>query len=247
MSPTNLVSSEGASPVYLSDWPHLGLGNRPRSRNWWRFWRVQGRLEMGKLPDVAKLYRTNLLKAFYINLFIGAVCAPAWLFLLPSVDPRPGVPYKQRAKEMDYVGTVLLMGGLTCFILAINWGGATYPWDSGRIIGLFVASGVLFILLGIQQVWTIFTTLDRRIIPVQFFRSPIVLILFSMTAAAGAAAFIPIYFVRIISTSTSQSLKAKILTVIGSPLLPIHAKRRCARRRCTTTASDCRHGCYYPH
>lgn len=29
---------------------------------------------------------------FCINLFIGAACAPAWLFLLPSKDPRPGVP-----------------------------------------------------------------------------------------------------------------------------------------------------------
>ncbi|KAK4201971.1 putative toxin efflux carrier [Triangularia verruculosa] len=133
--------------------------------------------------------------AFYINLFIGAVCAPAYFLLLPSIDPRPGVPYKQRIAEMDYVGTVMLMGGLTSFVLAINWGGVTYPWNSGQIIGLFVTSGVLFILLGIQQVWTIFTTLSRRIIPVQFFRSRTVLILFSVTAASGASAFVPIYFV----------------------------------------------------
>lgn len=133
--------------------------------------------------------------SFYINLFIGAVCAPAWLFLLPSKDPRPGVSYKQRFAELDYVGAALLMGALTSFVLAINWGGVTYPWDSGRIIGTFVASGVLFIILGIQQVWTVFTTIARRLIPVQFFRSRTVLILFSTTAASGAAAFIPIYFV----------------------------------------------------
>ncbi|KAK3339652.1 putative MFS drug efflux transporter [Lasiosphaeria hispida] len=133
--------------------------------------------------------------AFYINLFIGAVCAPAYIFLLPSVDPRPGVPYRQRVKEMDYVGALLLMGGLTCFVLAINWGGVTYPWDSARIIALFVTSGVLFILLGIQQVWTVLTTLARRILPVQFFRSKTVLILFAITAASGASAFVPIYFV----------------------------------------------------
>ncbi|KAF1817237.1 MFS general substrate transporter [Eremomyces bilateralis CBS 781.70] len=155
--------------------------------------------------------------AFYINLFIGAVCAPAWLFLLPSKDPRPGVPYKQRAAETDYVGTVLLMGGLTSFILAINWAGVTYPWDSGRIIGLFVTSGVLFILLGIQQVWTIFTTVARRIIPVQFFRSKIVLILFSVTAASGASAFIPIYFVPLFFqfTRSDGALQA------GVRLLPL--------------------------
>ncbi|XDG04599.1 hypothetical protein ABKA04_004214 [Annulohypoxylon sp. FPYF3050] len=135
--------------------------------------------------------------AFYINLFIGAVCAPAYLFLLPSIDPRPGVPFKERAQEMDYTGTVLQMGAMVTFVLAINWGGVTYPWKSGHIIGLFVASGVLFILLGIQQAYAITTTIARRIIPVQFFRSRSVLILFSCTAASGACAFVPIYFVPI--------------------------------------------------
>jgi MFS family permease len=133
--------------------------------------------------------------AFYINLLIGAVCAPAWLFLLPSKDPRPGVLYKQRIAELDYAGTVLLIGGLTTFVLAINWGGVVYAWGSGRIIAMFVVSGVLFILLGIQQVFTVLTTLTRRIIPLQFFRSKTVLILFAVTAASGASAFVPIYFV----------------------------------------------------
>ncbi|KUI58624.1 hypothetical protein VP1G_05885 [Cytospora mali] len=135
--------------------------------------------------------------AFYINLLIGAVCAPAWLFLLPSKNPRPGVPFKERAAEMDYTGMVLLMGALTSFFLALNWGGVTYPWGSGRIIGLFVCSGVLFIILGIQQTFTIFTTVARRIIPVQFFKSRTVLILFAVTAAAGASAFVPIYMIPI--------------------------------------------------
>ncbi|PQE14166.1 Major facilitator superfamily domain general substrate transporter protein [Rutstroemia sp. NJR-2017a BVV2] len=135
--------------------------------------------------------------AFYINLFIGAICAPFYIFLIPSKDPRPGASLKERAAEMDYAGIVLQAGALAAFIMAINWGGVTYPWNSGRIIVLFVVSGVLFIILGIQQVWNIFTTVSRRIIPVQFFRSRTVLILFSVTAAGGACSFVPIYMVPI--------------------------------------------------
>ncbi|KAI9147511.1 Efflux pump alnA [Paramyrothecium foliicola] len=135
--------------------------------------------------------------AFYINLFIGAVCAPAYLFLIPSIDPRPGVPIKERTTEMDYVGTVLQAAGLTTFVLAINWGGLVHAWNSGTIIGLFVCTGVIFILLGLQQVFTIFTTKERRIITVEFFRSRTVMILFACTAASGACAFVPIYFVPI--------------------------------------------------
>ncbi|KAL4789636.1 major facilitator superfamily domain-containing protein [Aspergillus venezuelensis] len=131
--------------------------------------------------------------AFYINLLIGAVCAPVYLFLLPSKDPRPNTPWKERTRELDFVGAILQMGALTCFVLAISVGGVTYPWNSGQVIGCFVASGVLFIILGIQQVFTIFTTVERRIIPIEFFGSRTVLILFSSTAAAGAAAFVPIY------------------------------------------------------
>ncbi|KAL4812951.1 major facilitator superfamily domain-containing protein [Aspergillus spinulosporus] len=130
---------------------------------------------------------------FSQSLLIGAVCAPVYLFLLPTKDPRPGVSLKERSRELDYVGAILQMGALTTFVLAISWGGVTYPWNSGQVIGCFVASGVLFIILGLQQVFLVSTTIKRLIIPVEFFGSRTVLILFSSTAAAGAAAFGPIY------------------------------------------------------
>ncbi|KAI1386452.1 major facilitator superfamily domain-containing protein [Hypoxylon trugodes] len=142
--------------------------------------------------------------AFYINLFIGAAFAPIYLSLIPNKHPRRGAPLKERAKEMDWVGAILQAGAWITFILAINWGGLTYPWNSGPIIALFVVSGVLFIVLGIQQVWTIFTTVSRRIIPVEFFSSRTILILFSATAASGACSFIPIYFVALFFQFTRE-------------------------------------------
>lgn len=153
----------------------------------------------------------------YINLFIGAVCAPAYVFLLPSKDPRPGVPFKERVAELDYAGITMLVGSLLSFIMAINWGGTTYAWNSGQIIGMFVCAGVLIILLAVQQVWTIFTTLERRLIPVQFFRSRTILLLFATTAASAAAAFIPIYFVPLLF----QFTRADGALQAGVRLLPL--------------------------
>ncbi|KAF4829826.1 Efflux pump patC [Colletotrichum siamense] len=135
--------------------------------------------------------------AFYINLFIGAVCAPFYIFLIPSKDPRPGASLRSRFAEVDYAGFTLQAGALTALILAVNLGGVVYPWDSGRIIALFVVTGVLFIILGVQQVFNIFTTPDRRTIPIQFFRSRSVLILFVVCATGGAGSFVPIYMVPI--------------------------------------------------
>jgi predicted MFS family arabinose efflux permease len=56
--------------------------------------------------------------AFYLNLAVGAVCAPVYLFMLPNKDPRPGVSFMDRAREMDYVGSVSL---LRSYILPSNW------------------------------------------------------------------------------------------------------------------------------
>ncbi|KAJ5980184.1 MFS drug efflux transporter [Penicillium waksmanii] len=133
--------------------------------------------------------------AFYINLLIGAVCAPVYLFLIPNIDPRKGAPLTTRLREIDWLGSILNLGAFLSGIMAISFGGLTWAWGSGKIIGLFVCSGVLFILLGFQQAFTIGTTTTRRIVPVEFFRSRTMLILFACTAAAGTACFVPVYFV----------------------------------------------------
>jgi MFS family permease len=159
----------------------------------WGLGTVLGPIIGGAFTDSAGGWRWG----FYINLVVGAVCVPVYLFMLPNKDPRPGVSFMNRAREMDYVGAVLTLGAFVSGVMAVSFGGVTYPWNSGKIIGLFVCSGVLFILLGFQQVYTIFTTVSRRIFPVEFFKSRTILILFAMTAAGGTAVFVPIYMIPI--------------------------------------------------
>jgi hypothetical protein len=36
-------------------------------------------------------------------------------------------------------------------LMALQWGGLTYPWNSGRIIGLLVGGVVLVIIFGVWQ------------------------------------------------------------------------------------------------
>lgn len=140
---------------------------------------------------------------------IGAVCAPVYLFMLLKIDPRPGVKFFDRAREVDYVGMILTVGAFMSGVMAVNFGGVQYPWNSCRIIGLFVCSGVLFTLLALQQVFTVFTTTSRRIFPVEFFKKKTILILFAMTSAVGTA-----------------------INLYDPHLLPVHAKRLGLRIRC---------------
>jgi hypothetical protein len=117
--------------------------------------------------------------------------------MLPNKDPRSGISLMDRAREMDYVGSVLTIGAFVSGIMAVSFGGVTYQWNSGQTIGLFCCSGILFTLLGLQQVYAIFTTTSRRVFPVEFFKSRTMLILFAMTAAGGTAIFVPIYMIPI--------------------------------------------------
>ncbi|OCK76856.1 MFS general substrate transporter [Lepidopterella palustris CBS 459.81] len=134
--------------------------------------------------------------SFYINLLIGAIYAPAWFFLIPNDrDPRPGTSLRARAAEIDYAGIVLQSAALVSLFLALNLGGVTLPWDSGRIIAMFVVAGVLAIALGVQQVFNLLTTEARRLLPVQFFKDRTVSILLACTAAASALINIPTFMI----------------------------------------------------
>lgn len=59
---------------------------------------------------------------FYINLCVGALFAPVYLFLVPSKDPRPTISTRARLSNIDFVGLALLAGSTTALILAICFG-----------------------------------------------------------------------------------------------------------------------------
>lgn len=155
----------------------------------WGVGTVLGPIIGGAFTDSSATWRWS----FYINLCVGAVCAPVYLFMLPNVDPRRGSSLASRSRELDFVGTILLVGAFCSGVMAVSFGGVMYQWNSGRIIGLFCCSGVLFILFGVQQAYSMFTTPARRIFPVEFIKSRTILILFAMTAAGGTCLFLPIY------------------------------------------------------
>ncbi|QSZ35301.1 hypothetical protein DSL72_008170 [Monilinia vaccinii-corymbosi] len=82
---------------------------------------------------------------FLINLPIGAVTILVILvfFKAPDREAVADLPWSERVKEFDLLGTAFFIPAIICLLLALQWGGTKYPWGNGRIIALFVLFGIL--------------------------------------------------------------------------------------------------------
>ncbi|KAI0379851.1 putative MFS aflatoxin efflux pump [Hypomontagnella monticulosa] len=90
---------------------------------------------------------------FYINLPFGGIAMAVIAFLLHVPDRETTkIPTKAKFAQLDALGTALLVPGVVCLLLALQWGGLTYPWSDGRVIALLTLGIVLFIGFSLIQV-----------------------------------------------------------------------------------------------
>ncbi|TPX33651.1 hypothetical protein SmJEL517_g03590 [Synchytrium microbalum] len=54
-------------------------------------------------------------------------------------------------KRIDVMGSLLLVAAVACLVLCLVNGGTVYAWNSGFVIGFFVAAGVLIVLFVIVE------------------------------------------------------------------------------------------------
>ncbi|KAL4796328.1 major facilitator superfamily domain-containing protein [Aspergillus venezuelensis] len=134
--------------------------------------------------------------SFYINLLFAAITISIYNFMIPPFDPRPGVTYKTRFAQLDYLGTILMIGASVAGVMVIKFGGQVYPWNSGQTIFCFVVSGILFIVFGLQQAYCFLTTKANRTFPCKFVQR-LSCILFAQIESVATIFFKPIYFVRL--------------------------------------------------
>ena len=142
---------------------------------------------------------------FYVNLPIGlaalGVIAIAFQARVNRVSHR-----------IDYLGAVLLAGGLAAVVLFTSLGGTTYPWGSARTIALIVIGIVLLAAFALAE-----TRAEEPILPLEIFRNRV----FSVTSAVGfiigvalfgAITYLPLYL---------QNVKGRSPTISGLLLTPL--------------------------
>ncbi|QIW97144.1 hypothetical protein AMS68_002662 [Peltaster fructicola] len=132
---------------------------------------------------------------FYINLPLGAVTI---LFIIFFYHPTRraktlAVGWKARLEQFDLIGTAIFVPMIVCLLLALQWGGSTYPWSNGRIIALFVLFGVLLIaFIGVQ-----FWKDENATLPPRVVSNRTVWAASIYCVCMGAAFFIMVYYVPI--------------------------------------------------
>lgn len=92
---------------------------------------------------------------FYINLPVGGVVVAILAVILRlDIPNRETLTWKQKLLRLDPLGTSVLLPGIVCLLLALQWGGSTYDWSNWRIILLFVLFGLLMmVFVFIQWKW----------------------------------------------------------------------------------------------
>jgi MFS transporter, DHA2 family, glioxin efflux transporter len=92
---------------------------------------------------------------FYINLPIGGVSALIILlfFRTPSRAKPAEATLKEKFLQMDLVGTILVIGGVIAYILALQYAGVSSAWNSSIVIGLLVGSIVIFLVFAAWEVY----------------------------------------------------------------------------------------------
>ena len=136
--------------------------------------------------------------AFYINLVIGAVFAPAYLLLLPSIDLDAGTSFFKKLAKLDWIGTIVFIAFLLCLTMAMTFGGTLYPWNSGNEIALWVMTGVTFVLFALVTKFHPLASRQSRLYPAHFLKMPIMVNLQIQVALVSGTMLTTAYYLPLI-------------------------------------------------
>ncbi|KAI9034972.1 MDR family MFS transporter [Aspergillus affinis] len=153
---------------------------------------------------------------FYVNLPIGGLVAILLVFTkMPEQVPKrpPMEVFRDNfVAKFDFLGFVLFAPAAIQLLLALQYGGHVYAWNSSRVIGLFCGSGATFIVFFLWE-WR---EGDNAMIPLRILGRRTVwtscilaMMFFGMTMVL--AYYLPIYF---------QSVRGRTAIMSGVDLLP---------------------------
>lgn len=171
---------------------------------------------------------------FYMNLPIGGVAALAIVLLsIPEHVPKPlarTILFRMH-RYFDLLGFFLFAVTVLLLLLALQYGGNAYRWNSPQVIGLFCGSAAGLV---VWLCWNHYRG-EEALIPASMVRQRTVWVagLFNalfMGALYGSIYFLPIYFQAINNASAMRSGVYLLPTILPELLMAVAAGALCESR-----------------
>src|SRR5436190_9130877 len=99
---------------------------------------------------------------FLVNLPVGGLALVVIVIVMPRRAPLT-------EHSIDWLGAGFLAGGTAALLMALVWGGKSYPWTSAHVLGAFALAAVLLVAF-----WFIERRAGEPILPFEILRNPIV-------------------------------------------------------------------------
>ncbi|KAI1422343.1 MFS general substrate transporter [Xylaria sp. FL1777] len=193
-----VVAGVGGTGLYLGGVTYINIFVSPAKRplytaligTFWGFGCVLGPVIGGAFSQSSATWRWS----FYINLVLGAASAPIYIFYFPRHGVHRHEKILPRIKNLDWLGAILNAATYALFIVSATYAGAIWPFNSGKVIALWVVTGVSIILFVLQQRTAFLTTKEDRIYPVWCLKSRSLIMLYLGTAGSSAVLNCNIYY-----------------------------------------------------
>jgi hypothetical protein len=99
---------------------------------------------------------------------------------------------------IDYGGMLLFFFGAGLIVLAVTWGGATYPWRSSAVLVPLIIGGIMFFSFFVYEYFMVSVFPSQEpMIPLSLFRTKDMGLLAYLNFSTGMAMFSVFYFVGI--------------------------------------------------
>ncbi|KAI8627941.1 trichothecene efflux pump [Xylariaceae sp. FL1651] len=59
----------------------------------------------------------------------------------------------QQVKEQDYIGIFLFIAGVVLFLIALSWGGTSYPWASAEVLATLIVGFFTIVAFGLYEAY----------------------------------------------------------------------------------------------
>jgi len=160
---------------------------------------------------------------FWINVPIGGVSLACLVFFTPNSPSavKAAPTWRGKIKQLDPLGFILIAPSVICLLFAIEWGGSKYPWNSGRIIALFIVFGVLLLAFIASQAWRG----DKATLPPRILRQRSIISASLANVGIGSllvlfAFYLPIWF-QVIQGKSPQKSGLSLLPLLLSNVLAV--------------------------